>query len=331
MLMSRRTAIGAGISTVAVGPAAVARSVGPILPDIHLTPDREEMVSVPGGRVYVRINGRLDGPRPPIVLLHGGPGSSHWYFLNATAMAEERAVILYDQLDSGRSDRPGDPANWQPRRFVEELAAIRDHFGITRWHVLGASWGGTVALEYGATRPKDLASLILQSPLISTDVWLKDARALKDRMPADIRDLLDRCDTPGAADKTACDAATDAFYYRHVHLYDPPPAIAAYKNALPVSFSQNIYNNMWGRAEFTASGTLRNYDGRPLLHRLDGRKTLFLAGQHDEAIPATVAGFAHDVPGAHFTEIKGAAHSAMNDAPAAYLAILRPWLAGHDR
>jgi len=332
MLTNGRTAIGAGPSAAETGPAKAAdRPVGPMLPDIRLDPDREEMVPVPGGHVYVRINGRLDGPRPPIVLLHGGPGSSHWYFLNATALADERAVILYDQLDSGRSDRPGDPVNWQPRRFVEELAAIRDHFAIARWHVLGASWGGTVALEYGAMRPKDLASLILQSPLISTEAWLQDARALKDRMPAGVRDLLDRCDTPGGADKAACDAATDVFYYKHVHLCDPPPLIAAYKAALPVSFSDDIYNHMWGRAEFTASGTLRDYDGRPLLRQLDGRRTLFLTGEHDEALPATVAGFANDVPGAHFAEIKGAAHSAMNDAPETYLAILRPWLAGHDR
>jgi len=327
-----------GAAPGAGGPAATVpawpradRPIGPLLPGIRLVPDHEEMVAVPGGHAYVRINGQLDGSRAPIVFLHGGPGSAHWYFLNATAMADERAVILYDQLDSGRSDRPGDPANWQVARFVEELAAIRDHFGIRRWHVLGASWGGTVALEYGATRPGDLASLILQSPLISTTLWLQDARALKDQMPPAIRDLLDRCDTPGAVDKAACDAATDAFYDKHVHLYDPPPAIATYKATLPVSFNEMVYNHMWGRAEFSASGTLRDYDGRPLLGRLDGNRTMFLTGEHDEARPATVAGLARTVPGARFEEIPGAAHSAMNDAPAAYLAILRPWLAGHDR
>ena len=39
---------------------------------------------------------------------------------------------------------------------------------------------------------------------------------------------------------------------------------------MPVSFSGDIYNHMWGRAEFTASGTLKDYDGRALLARLDG-------------------------------------------------------------
>ena len=311
--------------------AQPARAAAPLWPGARLQPDRELFVAVPGGRVYVRINGDTGNGKPPIVMLHGGPGSAHWYFLNATALADERAVILYDQLDSGRSDTTDDPANWHVGRFVEELAAVRVALAVPRWHVLGASWGGTVALEYAAGQPQHLAGLVLQSPLVATAVWLDDARALKDAMPPDVRDLLDRCDVPGAASKADCEAATAAFYARHVWRYPPPPAIAAYRDALPRSFSVGIYNAMWGRAEFTATGSLKHYDGRALLNRLDGRRTLFLAGEHDEARPATVAMFARAVPGgARFELVPDAAHSVMNDNPAAYVALLRRWLAGQD-
>ena len=189
-----------------------------------------------------------------------------------------------------------------------------------------------MALEYAARQPAELAGLVLQSPLVSTEVWLKDARTLKDSMPPGVRALLDRCDTPGAAPNADCDAATDAFNARHVRLRAPPPAIAAYKAALPRSFSEGIYNHMWGRAEFTSTGTLRDYDGRPLLAKLDGKRTLFMAGEHDEARPATVAGFARVVPGgADFAEVPDAAHSMVNDNPAGFLKVLRPWLAARDR
>ena len=325
--LTRRTFIAAAGALAATPTAAV---IAPLLDGVRIRPDREAMVPVPGGRVYVRINGDLGGPRPPIVLLHGGPGSSHWYFLNATAMAGDRAVILYDQLDSGRSDHPGDPVNWQVARFVAELEAIRELLAVPRWHVLGASWGATVALEYGAMRPPALASLILQSPLVATDMWLRDAARLKRAMPAGQRRLLDRCDTPEAAPKAACDAATDAFYARHVNRLASPVEAAAYRDRLPRSFSDDVYAYMWGRAEFTASGTLKDYDGRPLLARLDGRRTLFLAGQHDEATPRTVESFARAVPGARFVEIPASAHMIMNDNPAAYLAVLVPWLRQHD-
>jgi L-proline amide hydrolase len=331
-MMSRRDMIAAAAASAALGvPArAAAAPIGPMLPGVRIKPDREAMVPVPGGRVYVRVNGNLNGPRPPLVMMHGGPGSSHWYFLNATAMAGNRAIILYDQLDSGRSAAPGDAANWVLPRFVDELAAIKAYLGVNRWHVLGASWGGTIGLEYGATRPEGLASLILQSPLVSTADWLRDANALRAAMPPAVRDALDACDLPGGDDTPECVAATDAFYRAHVHLSDPPPAIAAYKAALPRSFSNDIYNHMWGRAEFVSTGTLRHYDGRPLLQKLDGQRTLFLAGAADEAIPATVAGYAHAANGARFAEIPDAAHTALGDNPAAYLAVLAPWLVAHD-
>jgi proline iminopeptidase/L-proline amide hydrolase len=305
-------------------------AIAPLAKGTRITPEREEMVPVEGGGIYVRINGDLTGPRPPIVFAHGGPGSSHWYWLNATALADERAVILYDQLDSGRSDHPGAPTNWTVPRFVDELPAIARALGVKRWHMLGASWGGTLALEYAAQQPPELAGVIIQSPLVSTDIWLRDAKRLKDAMPPDVRRLLYLCDTPDVAPEKDCEAATDAFYARHVRRFESPPEIQAYKDALPRSFSPDVYNFMWGRAEFTASGTLKDYDGRALLKRLDPKRTLFVAGEYDEAIPSTIAAFAAEA-GAPFREVRGAAHTIMNDNPDAYLALLRPWLAAHDK
>ncbi len=328
--MGRRALLAAGLASLL--PARLAGQTmaeGATAPGIRITPGRDAMIDVPGGRVYARLNGATGSGRLPVVFIHGGPGSSHWGWLNATALADERAVILYDQLDSGRSDRPGNPANWQIPRFLAELEAIRSHFGISRWHVVGGSWGGTIALEYAASRPPALAGVVLQSPLVATTVWLQDAALLKAGMPPEVRDLLDRCDTPGAAPERACQAATDAFYARHVRQRQPPAAIAAYRDALPVPFSPGIYNHMWGRAEFAASGTLKDYDGRPLLARLDGGRSLFVAGEHDEARPATIRGFARSA-GAEFAEIPDAAHSIMNDNPSAYLDVLRHWLAMQD-
>src|SRR5689334_2237769 len=74
--------------------------------------DQELRVPVRGGRIYVRVNGDLKGPRAPVIFAHGGPGGNHAAFLPSLRMANERAVILYDQLDTGLSDRPEDPANW---------------------------------------------------------------------------------------------------------------------------------------------------------------------------------------------------------------------------
>ncbi len=50
------------------------------------------------------------GPGIPLLTLHGGPGASSNYLKLLLALADERPVILYDQLGGGRSERPCDRA-----------------------------------------------------------------------------------------------------------------------------------------------------------------------------------------------------------------------------
>jgi proline iminopeptidase/L-proline amide hydrolase len=290
------------------------------------------MVLVEGGRIYVRINGALVGPRPPVLMIHGGPGSAHANFLNALPLADERAVILYDQLDSGRSDTPNNPANWRVSRFVDEVTAIRRALGLERLHVLGASWGGTIALEYGARRPTGLASTILQSPLVSTRTWLADANLLRRQLPRETQTTLAACERRRAPPpKERCDAATEEFYGRFLRRVPVSPANQAYRNALPVPFNDRIYNAMWGATEFVSTGTLRTYNGEPLLARLDGPRTLWVTGQHDEARPATVHDYAVRTPGSAFAVVENAAHGIFNDNPEGFIDLLRRWFARTDR
>lgn len=320
--LDRRTMLGA-LACSALLPSPLAAS--PIPP-----PDREAMVPVEGGRIYVRINGRLDGPRPPLLMIHGGPGGTHATFLEALPLAGERAIILYDQLDSGRSDGPNDPANWRVPRFVGEVDAIRRFFGIERLHVLGASWGGTIALEYAARRPAGLLGTVLQSPLVSTRSWLADAAALRAALPPTTRTTLSACETaspPAAAD---CEAATAIFYRWYNRREDASPEVLAYRRALPNGFNPRLYNAMWGSSEFVSTGSLKDYDGEPLLTRLDGPRTLFVVGQYDEARPATVADFAARTPGADFAVTEHAAHGIFNDNPEAANQTVARWLRRHD-
>lgn len=288
------------------------------------------MAAGPGGRLYVRVNGKLDGPRPPIVMIHGGPGGSHGSFLDALALSDERAVILYDQLDSGLSDYPNDPRNWTVARFTDEVDSVRRALGVNRWHVLGASWGGTVALEYGARCPAELAGLVLASPLISTRSWIADANALRAKLPHDVQATLKTCDPPRAI-TPACEKATDVFYANFNRREQRSDAAAAYARAHPqLRLNRRLYETMWGSSEFVATGTLAAYDGEPLLAKLDGPRTLFIDGQYDEARPVTLAAFADRVRGSEFAVVPGAGHGFISDRPAEALGILRPWLRRQD-
>lgn len=326
LTITRRALLAGGVALGAFA-ALPARARGPAR---YPAPTLERMVPVEGGRVYVRVNGDLRGPRPPVVILHGGPGGTHGAYLDALALAGERAVILYDQLDSGRSDWPQDPRNWRTARFVDEIDRIGDAIGIARWHVVGHSWGGTLALEYGARRPARLRSLVLASPLISTRSWIADADALRRELPPRVRDELVRCEPLPTPLPPSCDAATGAFYAAFNGREPPSDGIRAYRSRQDRGFDGRLYQAMWGRSEFAATGTLKDYDGEPLLDRLDGARTLFVGGQYDEARPSTLAAFAARVPGAEYAVVPGAAHGIFNDRPQETLALLRGWMERHD-
>lgn len=325
MKIDRRTLLG----SLAAGAALPTFAQNTLL-KLRAKPDRELMVPVEGGSIYVRVNGDLSGPQAPFIGIHGGPGSGHAGLLPFTAMADERAVILYDQLDSGQSDAPNDPANWRVSRFVDELDRIRDALGIKHWHVAGGSWGGTIALEYGARRRPEMASLIIQSPLISSPRWMADAKILRSQLPAPVQATLTACERPNPPSKNECDAGVREYYSRHVSGGGGLKEVADYRASRPRRAGRDVYVGMWGDNEFSASGSLKNYDGEPLLKKLDSPRTLFVAGEFDEARPQTVAAYARRVPGATFREIKGSRHSIMADAPDEYLALVRAWCARHE-
>lgn len=300
-------------ASVAVGPYAA---------------DRVVMVPVEGGRVYVRINGNLENGKPPVVFIHGGPGGTHAGFVRVLPLADERAVILYDQLDTGASDRPGDRALWNVPRFTAELEAIRKYLGLARWHVVGHSWGGTLALEYGAAHGEHAASITLSSPLISTRSWIADADHWRSQLPAETQRDLTACESPQPPGKDVCNAAEREFYSRHMSRQPRRTGLPAYQP--PGRGNSEMYLGMWGPSEFTATGTLRDYDGEPLLAQLPGERTLFMTGQWDEARPETITAYSRQVQGAELAIIPGAGHGVLSDRPEEVLALLRLFLRRHD-
>ena len=62
-----------------------------------------------GYETYYRIVGRRS-EKTPLVLLHGGPSSSHNYFevLDKLAEIDNRRIIMYDQLGCDKSSIPDD-------------------------------------------------------------------------------------------------------------------------------------------------------------------------------------------------------------------------------
>ncbi|MFY7743910.1 MAG: proline iminopeptidase-family hydrolase [Erythrobacter sp.] len=290
----------------------------------------EHRVQVEGGKVWVRVNGVIGAGATPVILIHGGPGGTHVNFGNLLSLADQRPVILYDQLDSGMSDHPEDPANWKPARFVAELEAIRKALGVSRWHVIGHSWGAALALEYAAAYPQHTGSAVLSGTFISTPHWITGTNLLIRDLPDHVAATIRACEGPTPPTADVCEPATAAFYAAYNGRPDRP-APSAHARAYRAryggkGFNAKVYNAMWGPTEFRASGSLATYDATGLLPRVDGSRIMFVVGQYDEARIDTVQDFVALTPGAELAVVPGGSHAFIAERPEVAEAIYRDWM-----
>ncbi|MBN2309994.1 MAG: alpha/beta fold hydrolase [Candidatus Hydrogenedentes bacterium] len=116
-----------------------------------------ERVDIGGCALYCE----QEGEGRPLVLLHGGPGSTHHLFHPQFSRAAQWArVIYYDQRGCGRSDYKSE-GPYSIGQAVDDLDALRAALGIERWVVVGSSYGGTLAQCYAAKYPERLLGLVL--------------------------------------------------------------------------------------------------------------------------------------------------------------------------
>lgn len=278
-----------------------------------------------GGKLYCRANGPMDAKKLPVLLLHGGPGGTHFTMVGALPLADSRGVVLYDQLDCGLSDRPNDPANWNVERFVSEVDSVREALGLTQFHLAGTSWGGTLALEYAARRPEGLKSLILFSPLVSTRSWLADADVHIAALPTPYQYVIAEARRTGNYDSDAFQEADRYYARQHLSRERLSPLHLACQGRSDPYFNLDLYLRMWGPSEFVVTGSLAGYDGEHLLPKVEV-PTLLVAGEHDEARPETLKGFAARMKDARFQMVEGSGHWIENDRPEAHRHVLREWL-----
>lgn len=118
-----------------------------------------------GQRLYWEECGNPSGT--PAVVLHGGPGSGCGTGARRLFDPVAYRVVLFDQRGSGRS-RPGvevmtDLSANTTRHLVTDLDRLREHLGIERWVVYGASWGVTLGLVYAEQHPDRVRAMVAAS------------------------------------------------------------------------------------------------------------------------------------------------------------------------
>ncbi|WLW57255.1 alpha/beta fold hydrolase [Streptomyces sp. YU58] len=130
------------------------------------TAQAEEDVETSFGTTHVYRYGPADPAareRTPVVLVHGAGSCSAMWYPNTPALSAERPVYAIDTLgDPGRSVQR-EPIH-QPERAAQWLDETLDQLGLDQVHLVGASYGGWLALNQAHLRPGRLASVTLLDP-----------------------------------------------------------------------------------------------------------------------------------------------------------------------
>jgi proline iminopeptidase len=287
---------------------------------------REGRIEVGGGfRVWYSVYGE-HRKGTPLLVLHGGPG-----FVTlpqvVSDLSDERPIYFYDQLGCGRSDRGPDSSSYSVERYVGELEQVRSGLGLSECHLMGFSWGTTLACSYLlAERRTGIRSLILCGPMLSVARWAADQRENISRLPGRSREAIEEGERKGDYGERYR-AAMLEYYRRHVCVLDPWPDFL--QDAFS-KISMDVYGTRWGPSEFTITGTLKDLDLLPELHRIR-QPVLLTCGDRDEAGVKTVKDYQIAFENAQMGVIPNASHLHHIERPDIFKEIVREFLALSDR
>jgi L-proline amide hydrolase len=286
----------------------------------------EGFVDFRGYRTWYRVAGDLGSAATPLLALHGGPGSTHHYFAPLERLADERAVVVYDQLGCGSSDRPND-VEWNLDLFREEVAAVREQLGLDRIHLLGTSWGGMLALEHVLSGAGGIRGLVLSSTTASAAEWVVAMKQLRNALPADVIAVLDRHEAAGSYDDPEYEAAEQVLYDRHFYRGPKPRAEL---ERMMAERGKGVYRAMWGPNEWTPVGPLKDWDVRSRLREIDV-PTLVVRGGHDMSTEAVCATLVNGIRGAREVVLERSSHTPVLEETDRYLEVVGAFLRECER
>lgn len=118
------------------------------------------------GSLHYEIVDKVAPARAPreAVLFHHGIGASAglwagWF----PALADAHRLVSFDMRGYGRSHIPAADFAWSLEQMVDDLFAIADAAGVQRFHLVGESIGGTVALAAALAQPQRIATLTVSN------------------------------------------------------------------------------------------------------------------------------------------------------------------------
>lgn len=252
----------------------------------------------------MRIGFQQRGQGPALILLHGAVCDGRVWRVELERLSDAFTVIAWDTPGCGTSsDAPDD---FRMGDYADALARFIEALDLRRPHVLGHSWGSTLALELCRQHPSIARSLVLVGAYAG---W---AGSLP---PGEVHQRLEFA-------LRAADMGPAAF--------DPTSMPGLFSDVMPPDAGRDLATVMSDArpaATRTMAYALAESDLRDVLPGIDV-PTLLLCGDADARSPLSVAEELHRaIPGSTMVVLPGLGHECYLESPDTFTAAVRTFLA----
>jgi len=298
----------------------------------------ESPVAKGGASVYPLQEGFVDahgvliyyaalGHGAPLMILHGGPGASHDYFLPyLLPLARHNRLIFIDERGSGKSEKLEDPAGYTVENMARDAEDVRQALGLGKIALLGHSCGGVLAQAYALEYGNNLTHLILCSTFSSTRAMNEVLRRMLANMAPELRERIQKLESSGLFGKGKdfeqnrypndyMVAAWGEAYFPYVYQNRPDPNYDPIANGI---MAWDVYREMWGsHGEFIIDGNLAAVEYTERLSTIHV-PTLITVGEHDECDPSLARAMHEKIAGSKLVVLPKSGHLTFVDQPSMF-------------
>jgi proline iminopeptidase len=308
---------------VATSTQSASSAVPPETPAAFVHP-AGEFVTVNGARLWVESVGTGE----PILLISGGPGTSHnvfhpWF----SDLAHTHRVIYFDALGRGKSDRATNSAEYTFDRDVSDVVELSKALGLTHAVIIGHSYGGMVAQAIALRHPGLVHKLVLVTSLYNASVWNAGNDNVNREIEMQYPELWAELQALRTEGKRCADPAFQEVYLKI------PMGLSFYRDAsaeakVGMEFNSDVYYAIAGTdADFAVGGSLAGFDFSTGLKSLT-MPVLVLCGRFDRVVPPKLAlRFLDYAPQAQLVMFEKSGHFPFVEETELTLATLRAFLA----
>jgi esterase len=272
-------------------------------------PYQDRSIDVAGLKLHYQDYGTAG--KTPMVCVHGGAASGHWFDFVAPDFRAEHHVLALDQRGHGDSQW-APTADYTYERYAADIDEFASKLNLRDFVLIGHSMGGAVALTYAALHPGRLARLVI----VDTTLHMTPDRIAK------LREVGTR---PGRTYATREEFIT-RFRLRPADSSALPEVLQHLANYA----AQKNPDGTWGhKFDRDVYAVRESVDGLPHWNHIKVPALLVKGGRSARITPEIVAEVQKRAPQVEFAEVEGADHHVTLDNPAGFTQVVNAFLARH--